>query len=310
MSSWLLKAALQRIIGCLPRSYWWNGLFQKYFTKGYYPSRGSFEDKLNFCRQHLDYYFKYSLSPRSNFRALELGTGPWPIVPLGLYLCGASEIWTYDVVPLLQRDTLRRTLELFSEFKYGGSLEQVLGQIEQERFSRLEELLGHVETMGPAELLQRLNIHAYIGDARTTTLPAKSVDLIFSTVVLEMIDAEILNSLFVEFRRVASPDGIMSHYVGLADQYASFDKSISPYNFLKYSDRQWNFLNNPIIPHSRLRLADYRELYALTGWNVVEERNMSGSLEDLKKIPIAPKFKKYAAEDLLVLASWLVARPS
>jgi hypothetical protein len=46
------------------------------------------------------------------------------------------------------------------------------------------------------------------------------------------------------------------------------------------------------------------------GWEIVEERNTSGSLDDLKKIRLAPKFKKYAVEDLLVLASWLVARPS
>ena len=94
MPSWMLKDALQHVIGRLPRSHWWNGLFQKYVTKGYYPSRESFEAKLNCCRQHLDYYLRFSPAPKSEFAVLELGTGWWPIVPLGLYLCGASEIWT------------------------------------------------------------------------------------------------------------------------------------------------------------------------------------------------------------------------
>lgn len=306
----MIKAAMQHVIGWLPRSYWWNGLFQKYVTKGYYPSRESFEQKLVCCRKHLDHYLKFSPAPRSGFKALELGTGSWPIVPLGLYLCGASEIWTYDVAPVLRRDTLKRTLELFSEFKQDGSLEKILGMVEQERILRLEELLMQVETEAPADLLRRLNVRVLIGDARTTTLPDDSIDFIFSTVVLEMIGEETLRNLLVEFKRVASPDAVMSHYVGLADQYASFDKSITPYNFLKYSDGWWNLLNNPIIPHSRLRIADYRKLLEQTGWNITEERNTSGPPDDLKKIRLAPRFRKYAVEDLLVLSSWLVARPS
>jgi hypothetical protein len=61
-------------------------------------------------------------------KALEIGTGPWPIVPIGLYLLGASEIWTSDIVPLLQRDTLRRTIELFCEFRNEGFLGEGWGR--------------------------------------------------------------------------------------------------------------------------------------------------------------------------------------
>jgi hypothetical protein len=35
----------QHVIGRLPGNYWWNGLFQKCVTKGYYPSRATFEGK-------------------------------------------------------------------------------------------------------------------------------------------------------------------------------------------------------------------------------------------------------------------------
>jgi hypothetical protein len=308
-SSWIIKAALQHIIGWLPRSYWWNGLFQKYVSKSYYPSRESFQSKLGCCRQHLDHYLKFSPAPQSRFKALELGTGPWPIVPLGLYLCGAAEIWTYDLVPVLRSDTLKRTIELFQDFRREGSLERILGKVAQDRFLSLEGLMGQVEAETPAHLLESLNIHVRVSDARTTTLPGKSIDLIFSTVVLEMISPTTLAGLLAEFERVASLNAVMTHYVGLADQYASFDKSITPYNFLKYSDRQWNILGNPIIPHSRLRIPDYRKLLGQTGWDIAEERDVSGSLEDLKTIRLAPKFEKYSVEDLLVLSSWLVARP-
>jgi hypothetical protein len=310
MASWMIKAAAQHMISWLPGSYWWNGLFQKYLTKGYYPRRETFAAKLSYCRQHLDHYLKYSPAPQAGVKALEVGTGAWPIVPLGLYLCGASEIWTYDLVPFLRRDTLRRTLELFDEFKREGALERVLVTAQPERVLRLEELLGQVEVETPVDLLRRLNIHVHIGDARTTELPEKSVDLAVSTVAFEMIGTEILSGVLAEFKRVASADAVISHYVGLSDQYADFDKSITPYNFMKYSDRRWRLLNNPIIPQSRLRIADYRELFKQTGWDIVEERSIFGSLDDLKKIQLAAKFQKYSIKDLLVRFSWLVARPS
>jgi hypothetical protein len=284
-------------------------MFQKHVTRGYYPSRETFESKLECCRRHLDHYLEFSPAPRLGFTAFELGTGAWPIVPIGLFLCGASDIFTYDVVPVLRRDTLRRTLGLFGEFKNEGALERILRAVQPERLRRLEDVLGRVDEETPAQSLGRLNIHVRIGDARATALPDNSLDLVFSTVVFEHIGAEILRGLLSAFGRIAKPDAVMSHYVGLSDQYASFDKSITPFNFLKYSDRQWRVLNNPIIPQSRLRLADYRESFKQSGWDIVEERNTSGALDDLNKVRLAPEFAKYSTRDLLVLFSWLVARP-
>lgn len=310
MPSWLIKSALQNVIGRLPGSFWWNMLFQKHVTRGYYPSREAFESKLECCRRHLDHYLKFSPAQRLGFTAFELGTGAWPIVPIGLYLCGASEIHTYDLVPFLNRDLLARTLSLFAEAGKEGVLDRVLKTVQPERLVFIEEALSRVETEAPARLLARMGIHLNIGDARATKLPDGSADLIFSTVVFEHIDADILSGLLKEFRRIASPDAVMSHYVGLADQYASFDKSITPFNFLQFSDRQWRFLNNPIIPQSRLRMADYRKLFNQNGWRIIEERNLVGGLEDLRKIDLAAKFKEHSVEDLRVLFSWMAARPT
>ena len=309
MPSWMLKAGMQHVIGRLPNSYWWNGLFQKYVTRGYYPSRETFQGKLNCCRQHLEHYHKFSPTPKAEFTAFELGTGTWPIVPLGLYLCGASEISTFDLVPVLRRDNLKRTIELFDEFFHTGELEAILPNLKPKRFFRLKELLYRVENETPDQILKTLNIHAKIDDARTTTMPEQSVDLIFSTVVFEHIDKKFLSGLLDEFKRIASTNSVMTHYIGLADQYASFDKSITPLNFLKYNERWWRLFNNPVIPQSRLRIADYRELFNASGWEIAEERNTVGSPDDLDKIRLAPEFTRHKKEDLLILFSWLVARP-
>lgn len=310
MPNWILKGALQHVIGRLPKSYILNGLFQKYITRGYYPKRETFEHKLLCCRQHLDNYLRFSQKPKASFTAIELGTGSWPIVPIGLYLCGASEIWTYDLVPVLREDTLKATIELFCEFACTGELERILKTVHTQRVEYLKELFKWVEKDSSFDLLERLNIHLRIGDARNSALPNESIDLFFSTVVLEHIQADVLTGLLTEFRRMASQNAVMSHYVGLADQYASFDKSLTPYNFMKYSNHWWRIINNPIIPQSRLRLPDYRELFEQNGWHITEEKNISGSIDDFVKIVLAKEFQKYSEEDLLILFSWLVAKPS
>ena len=134
--------------------------------------------------------------------------------------------------------------------------------------------------------------------------------MVFSTQVFEHMNAEVLIGLFSEFKSIAANDAVMIHYIGLIDQFSSFDKSITPYNFYKYSDAQWRFFNNRIISQSRLRLPDFRNLLKQTGWNLVEENNLPGSLEEIKKVKLDSKFQKYAVEDLLPLFTWLVAKPT
>jgi len=92
MPNWILKSTVQRVISWLPQSHRWNALFQKKISRGYFARQATFEGKLNLCRQHLDHYRRFSTRPVDDFSAMELGTGSWPIVPLGLYLCGAADI--------------------------------------------------------------------------------------------------------------------------------------------------------------------------------------------------------------------------
>jgi hypothetical protein len=47
----------------------------------------------------------------------------------------------------------------------------------------------------------------------------------------------------------------------------------------------------------------------LAGFEIQKEENTSGSVADLERIQLAPEFKKYSRENLLVLSSWLAATP-
>ena len=162
----------------------------------------------------------------------------------------------------------------------------------------------------PSQLLRRINIHVMVQDACRTGLADNSMDLIASNAVLEFISEQVLSEMLVEFQRIASPRAIMTHKIDLADQYSAFDTSITPFNFLKFSDLTWSLINNPFIPLNRLRLPDYRRVLQNGGFEIVAEEVTNGPLEQLRSVRLARKFRSMPEEDLLVLYAWIMARPS
>jgi hypothetical protein len=88
-----------------------------------------------------------------------------------------------------------------------------------------------------------------------------------------------LAAILSEFRRLASSRSIKSHMVDLADLSHYFDRSITPFNFLQFTDEQWRRYDNSIIPQNRLRISDYRRLLATANFEVLREVNVSGKSE-------------------------------
>jgi hypothetical protein len=110
-----------------------------------------------------------------------------------------------------------------------------------------------------------------------------------------------------ELRRVASQGALMDHFVDISDHYAHFDRSISEFNYLRYPPRAWRLFNNRLQYQSRLRASDYRRLIEDAGFTVVAEEAQRGAAEELAQITLAPQFRQYAQDDLLVLRTWITA---
>lgn len=309
MSRWLIKTSVQRAISWLPAHHRWNELFQNLVTRSLELSQGQFESTLSdsaLLREKLD---AYANRPMTGFTALELGTGWIPIVPVGFYLCGAERVWTYDIASYLNAKRLRQTFERFLENHESGRLKQLLPHLQPGRVERLRELLQRVNDEPPAALLAKLNIEVRLCDARQSGLPDGSVDLIYSRLVLAHIPPPVLAGLFAEFRRVAAPGALNAHRILLSDQFACFDRNISKVNFLKFSPRAWRWLNSPIIPQNRLRISDYRKIFAAAGFRILEENNTTAGEAELAGLRIAPEFAERSREDLLTAASFLIATP-
>ena len=308
MPHWLIKAALQRGISMLPASHKWNELFQKHVTKSIELTPARFDERLSFCRRHFDNFVELRATAARAFTVVELGTGWYPTVPVGLFLCGASEIWTYDINPLLSVERLRRLFSEFLDYSKDGRLQKTLPGILPERVERLATLAKEIDRDTPAAVLEKMNVHARVQDAQHTGLNPTSVDLFVSTGVLEYIPPMVLSNILAEFQRISRPGAVMSHYLNLVDQYSYFDRSITPFNFLKFPARRWKFLNSPLTWQNRLRISDYRDLFARTGFDVVKEESTSGSTTDLRRISLAPEFLNYKEADLLVMISWIAAK--
>ena len=106
-----------------------------------------------------------------------------------------------------------------------------------------------------------------------------------SDVVFEYLSPEELFEILQEFRRIAAPDAVMSHTIDLGDQYATYDFGITKFNFLRFSDRLWRWLNNPIIPLNRLRISDYRRAFSERGFQVGAEISQRGDPAELARTP-------------------------
>lgn len=308
MPSWLLKTALQHIVARLPYRQRWNELFQRLGTRSLTMGADMFGIRLDHAHRHVQNYLNVRGELPKPFNALELGTGWYPTIAVGLYLSGADTVWMVDIDPLIRTPQLKRMMELFCEFQSSGRLKKHLPRLQEDRANRLAELASHVESDSPETFLARFGGKVMVRDAQDTGLPAGSVDLFFSTGVLEYIPAPVLQGIFKEFLRISKPKALMSHWISLTDQFSYFDRSIGPYNYLRYTSKQWRYLNSPLIWQNRLRISEYRKVITGAGYEIVREDDDGGSIDEFKKIKLAPEFERFSLEDNLVLSSWVVAK--
>src|SRR2546423_590424 len=159
MPHWLIKSALQRAISLLPASHFWNELFQRYVTHSLDLTPARFDMRLDYCRIHLENFLELRPSRGHDFTAFELGTGWFPVVPAGLFLCGATRISTFDIAPLLSRQRLKEMFNIFEKYEHSGRLQKLLPRLLPQRLERFREIAREVETSAPEKVLQRMDVY-------------------------------------------------------------------------------------------------------------------------------------------------------
>jgi SAM-dependent methyltransferase len=306
MPNWLMKSSVHRVISWLPRSHYWNALLQQHVSRAFDIQLPQVEGKLAECHRFLN-ALNAQGGLRNGFVALELGTGWHPVFPIGLYLCGAKSVQTIDIDPMLSSERVHRAIELILQSAQRGELVRLLPFHQPDRLKALAALLPLASVERPAAVLARMGIEVVVADAQTVRLPDASVDFLTSCVVLEYIPEPVLARMLAEFHRVMRPGAVMAHRIDMADQFSFFDHTITRFNFLKFTARQWAFLKSPLIPLNRLRLSDYTRLFTRAGFVIRESVATLGQAEELRQVRLAPEFKHYDEADLLVLDAYIVS---
>ncbi|MGH3023881.1 MAG: class I SAM-dependent methyltransferase [Gaiellaceae bacterium] len=300
---WLAKAALHKAVSVLPRAESANYLLQRHVTKTLPASERSFRRKFGRALIHVDAYARHG-PPRALGDAVfyEFGVG-WDLtIPLAYWALGVDRQVLVDLRPHLRAELVAATLTRFQEL--GPELEEEAGRPLRDpgtdvRLDRLAEHFG-IEYLAPR-------------DARRTGLEAGSVDFVTSTSTLEHVPAQDVLPLLAECRRVLAAHGAMSSVIDLRDHFSYFDRGLSPYNFLRYSDRTWRLVDSGLAHQNRLRSSNYQPLFEAAGLTVVSKR---GKLPRRKKLEppqgsdLAPRFRGYRPEDLAVIRLDVVARPA
>lgn len=306
MKKWILKAIVQKLISYLPNASSWNYLFQKYVTKGVNLSDEYFENKITHAKDHLAYFNNLGGSVDGKI-VLELGTGWYPVVPLAMYLNGASTIYSLDITPWMTKERIITTLEKYLEWEGQGKLSTFLPNKQEDRWQNVKD--AHLKSWDRMEdLCAFFNIEPIVGDARKTPLADESIDYICSNNTFEHIYPNILKGILVEFNRLLKKDGVMSHFIDMSDHFAHFDRSISIYNFLQFSEKSWSIIDNSIQPQNRLRFKDYQQMYDQLGIAIDQKDWRPGDLNALSTVKVAAPFDQYSAEELAISHGYLVTK--
>jgi SAM-dependent methyltransferase len=305
MKIWIQKAIVQKCISFLPFSQKINFLFQKYVTKGVYLTDAYFEDKISHLHKHLSFYKKHTGEnyPR---KTLELGTGWYPVIPVGMYLCGSDQNITVDISPLTNRNNILLTLQKYVEWFDDGKLQTI--PILAQRLSQVRDIVANSGNKSDPGILDLISLKLVVGDARTIELADGTIDLITSNNTLEHIYPDILKGILRTFYRKLRHGGIMSHGIDMSDHFAHLDKSITIYNYLRFSEAEWKWIDNSVQPQNRLRISQYEELYKELNIPVSDEEYAPGDINALKSVPINAAFKNIPVESLAASHCSIISR--
>jgi SAM-dependent methyltransferase len=299
---WVAKAALQRGLGALPQGERLNYVFQRRVLRSLPADDAALRRKFSRALQHLGVYREHGPEvPPEEATFYEFGAG-WDLaIPLAYALLGVGRQVLVDIRPSARLELLNDSL---------ASFERLRPELEAEAGSELRPLGGLLSSLH--ELEPRFGIR-YLApcDARSTGLEDGSIDFASSTDTCEHIPAADLAAIFRETRRLLRPGGAFSCRIDLQDHYAYFDRAISRYNFLRFSDGAWRLVNSPLHFQNRLRAPDYLRIVREAGFELVSETPSGPSeegLRELASLPLAPRFRGYAPEELGVTILSFVAR--
>lgn len=215
-----------------------------------------------------------------NKTVVEIGSGWMPVLPyLLIYDAGVKKVLTYDINKHYQPKRISQLNKIFEE-KYN-------------RNNAANDTL----------LQTKLNSKVvYFPYTNVADGELEEADIIISRFVLEHISPMDIESMHQSFADKLKKGACILHLISPGDHRAYTDKSISLYDFLKYSQQEWDAIQTKFDYHNRLRLPQYLEILQQNFEVIYVEYSscVHGSTEHQKldRINIHEDFKSFSFEEL------------
>ncbi len=294
---WKAKASAQKIFSALPAGHRVNMLFQR-ATGGLPLSDAGLESSSELAEHHLDAIARHAALDIESATFFEFGAGFDLHMPLLMRSRGVGHQIVVDIRPLARPSLVENMVVRLRERAASGGL-----PVELPPWTT--PMADYLDTLGIS--------YRAPADARATGLPAGSINAITSTNTLEHIPPDDIAAIYRECRRIIDPSGVLSFQIDYSDHYSHFDSSLSPYNFLRYDEHEWRRYNNDLHFQNRLRHRDHVALVEAAGFEIIECRTTTGTdaeREQLRSMPLAAPFDGYSLDELAILTSRMVMRPS
>jgi SAM-dependent methyltransferase len=289
---WKHKASLQRFFSAIPAGESFNYVFQRFVTRSLPRDDAGFVFRAGLAQEILELVGHHAPRPISEMTFFEFGAGDDLIGPVTFYAMGVEKQIVVDRSTLARRSLVRGTLE---------------------KAARLGPGIGFVRLPKPGARPEDLGIdYRAPVEAASTGIDSGSVDAVTSNSTLEHVPQVELGRLLAECRRILRPGGMLCMRVDYEDHYGYTDRNVSPYNFLYYTDSEWEKYSPSMHYQNRLRHRDYVELFAEQGLEVLAERRLEAGPQTLVQLDtarLAPRFRRYEVDDLTVRKCTFLLRP-
>jgi SAM-dependent methyltransferase len=293
-----IKCAIQNVLSFVPGSEKIGSFLSRYFTKNLGPNNDRILLKINEGYNHYLNFKNYNQLNSNSMNYYEFGAGWTLTIPILISRLGFN-VTCIDIKKLIKPD-----LVLDSIGKYASNKESI---------PKLLRPLPETLIQGSdivTELESKLNIkYKAPHDARNTRFDSECFDFIASTLVINFIPTEDVIKIIKESYRILKVGGVMSVTIDYQDNWSYIDTTITGYNFLKFSEKEWKRYNPSVHFQNRLRHNDYLEIFEDAGFKIVKNKYRSpdaNDIEVLKNLKIDNSFSKYSIEELGIKDSEIV----
>lgn len=214
-------------------------------------------------------------------RIVELGSGWLPVLPYEfLFKHRAKEVLTFDINAHYQA----RNIQTFSRF-FGRRNGVSVGDV----------LPDPIRYFPRTNILERSDL--------------RDIDVLVTRNVLEHVRPTDLQLIHQQAYLYLRKDGFIIHQISPSDHRAYTDRKLSLWDFLKFSQSEWDKIQTRFDFHNRLRLPQYLEIFKMAGFGIDHlSFKPARAGQELPEI-IHEDFKKFTREELTAGNIVVVLKP-